>query len=428
MADVSAALYNTDFRRAIARNQRNTVILFVVLLLIGAIVGYVVGWAIAILGLIWNLPPDQVSQLSAGAVLADLFGPPRPAALWGAALVSGAGLIWGLITLTSGAEILASFAGARDANPNDPHERQLIDVIAEMAIAAGLAPPRAMVIDTPALNAFASGSSPKRAMITATTGILHACTREELQAVIGHEMGHVAEYDVRYTTVVAAMAGVVVLLAHFLGNVFYWSTGWGGGWGYGGYGYGYGGLRPREREGGASGARIALTLVVVVLLVVVMIAAPLASRLVQMAISRQREYLADVSSAKLTRNPIGLIHALQRLEAGDTNIARPNSPVSALCIAAPKGAWLSGMFSTHPPIPDRIARLRNLGGVATSEPEAPIPPPPSLDRPEAPIVAQPEHGPWDTAAAAPTEPPPAQGPWDQETPPSPTPPRKGPWG
>ncbi|HXP73175.1 MAG TPA: M48 family metallopeptidase [Stellaceae bacterium] len=391
MADRSATLYNTDFRRAIARNKRNTLILFVVLLLISAVVGYVVGWGVAIIELIWNLPAEQVDQLTAGAVLLDLFGPPRPGALMGAAILSGAGLIWGLITLSSGAEILASFAGARDANPDDPLERRFIDVISEMAIAAGVSAPRPMVIDTPALNAFASGSSPKRAMITATTGILAACTREELQAVIGHETGHVADYDVRYTTVVAAMAGVIVLLAHFLGNVAYWSMGWGG--------YGYRPARSRD-ERGASGARIALTLVVVVLLAILLVVAPLASRLVQMAISRQREYLADVSSAKLTRNPIGLIHALQRLEAGDTNIARTDSPVSALCIAAPKGAFLSGLFSTHPPIPDRIARLRNLGGIAVTELE--------MQAPQFPRDAD----------AHP------KGPWDTSTPPT----HKGPWG
>src|SRR6185437_3087655 len=260
-----------------------------------------------------------------------------------------------------------------------------------MAIAAGIEPPRAMVIETPALNAFASGSSPKHAMITATTGILQACTREELQAVIGHEMGHVAEYDVRYTTVVAAMAGVIVLLAHFLGNIAQYSLGWGN------YGYGYGYRPSRSRdEGGAGGVRLLLTLVVVALLAIVMIVAPLASKLVQMAISRQREYLADVSSAKLTRNPVGLIHALQRLEASDTNIARSNSPVSALCIAAPKGAWFSGLFSTHPPIPDRIARLRNLGGVAVNESE----PPPAQ---ETPAVEPHQHGPWDADQQPPSK-------------------------
>jgi heat shock protein HtpX len=409
MADSSATLYNTDFRAAIARNKRNTVILFIVLLLISAIVGYVIGWAIAILELIWNLPPEEVSRLSAGAVLLDLLGPPRPSALLGAAIVSGAGLIWGLITLSSGAEILASFAGARDANPNDPLERQFINVVAEMAIAAGMAPPRAMVVETPALNAFASGSSPKHAMITATTGILQACTRDELQAVIGHEMGHVAEYDVRYTTVVAAMAGVVVLLAHFFGNIAQYSLGWGN------YGYGYRPSRSRE-QGGAGGARFLLTLVVIVILVILLVVAPLASKLVQMAISRQREYLADASSAKLTRNPTGLIHALQRLEASDTNIARSDSPVSALCIAAPKGAWFSGLFSTHPPIPDRIARLRNLGGIAISAP----PPAASQDVPETETHRR---GPWDVDAPA----PPATGPWDKDTPP-PAPRTKGPWG
>jgi heat shock protein HtpX len=404
MSDPAPTLYNTDFRAAIARNKRNTIILFVVLLLISAIVGYVIGWAIAIIELIWNLPPEAVSRLGAGAVLLDLFGPPRPGALLGAAIVTGAGLIWGLITLSSGAEILASFAGARDANPNEPPERQFIDVVAEMAIAAGIEAPRPMVMETPALNAFASGSSPKHAMITATTGILQACTREELQAVIGHEMGHVAEYDVRYTTVVAAMAGVIVLLAHLLGNIAQYSFGWGS-YGYGGYGY-----RPsRSRdEGGAGGIRIALTLVVVAVLVVLLVVAPLASKLVQMAISRQREYLADASSVRLTRNPTGLIHALQRLEAGDTNVAPSNSPVSALCIAAPKGAWFSGLFSTHPPIPDRIARLRNLGGIAVRETEAPpepFPHPPAHDVPEAETHRQ---GPWDRGA---NPPPPGKVPW-----------------
>ncbi|HWE75141.1 MAG TPA: M48 family metallopeptidase [Stellaceae bacterium] len=407
MSDTATTLYNTDFRAAIARNKRNTIILFAVLLLISAIVGYVLGWAVAILELIWNLPPEQISRLSAGAVLLDLFGPPRPGALLGAAIVAGAGLVWGLITLSSGAEILASFAGARDANPNEPRERQFIDVVAEMAIAAGLQAPRAMVMETPALNAFASGSSPKHAMITATTGILAACTRQELQAVIGHEMGHVAEYDVRYTTVVAAMAGVIVLLAHFLGNIAQYSFGWGG-YGYGGYGY----RRERGRdEGGAGGIRIALTLVVVAVLVVLLIVAPLASKIVQMAISRQREYLADASSVRLTRNPAGLIHALQRLEAGDTNVAPSNSPVSALCIAAPKGAWFSGLFSTHPPIPDRIARLRNLGGVAVSETEPPLDEASPSPAQDTPAVEPHRHGPWDRDQGDTNQPPPQKGPW-----------------
>jgi len=386
-------LYNTDFARAIARNQRNTILLVGVLLAISAVLGYVLGWGVGILQVIWNLPPDEVSRLTAGAVLADLVGPPRPQALWGAALMLGAGALWGLITITSGERILAAFSGARDANPDDVAERRFIDVVQEMALAAGIPAPRPMVVETDALNAFATGFSPGRAMITATSGILQACTREELQGVIGHEMGHVADYDVRYTTMVAAMAGVVVLIAHLLGDIARWS---------------FYAPRGSSREDRAGGARMALTLVVLAVMVVFVIAAPIAAKLVQLAISRQREYLADAASAKLTRNPVGLIHALQRLADSDTSIARASSPVSALCIANPEHSAFADLFSTHPPIPDRIARLRNLGGVAiAAEQEAPLPP-----------VAPPphHHGPWDADGNA------------QAPPPGPPPGHHGPWG
>jgi heat shock protein HtpX len=216
-------------------------------------------------------------------------------------------------------------------------------------------------------------------MVTATSGILQACTRDELQGVIGHEMSHVADYDVRYATVVAAMAGVVVMIQHLLLDILRFSS-WSGG-------------RSNDREGGG-GARIAITLVVLVIVAIVAIVAPLAAKLVQLAISRQREYLADASSVKLTRNPTGLIHALQRLQQADTALARGSSPVSALCIA-PVRLSFENAFSTHPPLEDRIQRLQNLGGgageVAPPEPEAPAAePPPSSPAPGSPG----RHGPW----------------------------------
>ena len=347
-------LASTDFETAIARNQRHTAILFIALLLLSAALGYVVGWGIAVIDLVWSLPSETARNLTVGAVLLDLFARPRPQAVAGAAIMLAAGLLWGLIALAAGSRILNAFVGAREADPNVPAERQLIDVVEEMAIAAGVPPPRAMVVETPAFNAFATGSSPRRAAITATSGLLESCTRDELQGVIGHEMGHVADYDVRYTTLVAAMAGAIVLVAHLLRDVARWSMNWGPSPDY----------RGRSRDSDqAGGVRILITIVVVIVLVIALIAAPVAARLVQMAISRQREYLADASSAKLTRNPLGLIHALERLQAADTNIARSDSPVSALCIAEPERARLSGLLSTHPPIPDRIARLRNLGGL-----------------------------------------------------------------
>ncbi len=282
------------------------------------------------------------------------------------AILVCAGIAWSLVTLYAGSRILNAFVGARPANPDDPAERRFIDVVEEMALAAGVPPPTAMVADTPALNAFASGYSPTESTITATSGILAACTRDELHGVIGHEMGHVADYDVRYTTVVAAMAGVAVLIQHLLWDILRWSS--------------FSSRGERDR----GGARAGLTIIVLILVAIVAIAAPIAAKLVQFAISRQREYMADATSVKFTRNPTGLIHALQRLEQSDTALARPDSPVSALCIASPRSLSLSELFSTHPPLEDRIARLRNLGGVTVPAQED-LPPP---------SQATPHHGPW----------------------------------
>jgi heat shock protein HtpX len=359
-------LINTDFERAIARNKRNTLFLIYTLTAISGVLGYVLGWAWAVINEIWTLPAAQVARLTAGDILRDLvFGAPRPEAIIGSLALIAFGIVWGLVTLYMGASILSSFVGSRDADPNNPAERRFIDVVEEMAIAAGLPRPRPMVVDTPALNAFASGYSPEHAMITATSGILQVCTRDELQGVIGHEMSHVADYDVRYATVVAAMAGVVVLIQHVLLDIMRW-TAWSGG------------PRERERDGGGA-ARGALTLVVLLIVMVFAIAAPIAAKLVQLAISRQREYLADATSVKLTRNPVGLIHALQRLQQSDTALARPDPPVSALCIA-PVRMSFENMFATHPPLEDRIQRLQNLGGVA-------VPPSPQEPAPG-------HHGPW----------------------------------
>jgi heat shock protein HtpX len=292
------------------------------------------------------------------------------------------GIIWGLVTLYAGARILSAFVGSRPADPANPAEKQFLDVVEEMAIAAGVPMPQAMVVDTEALNAFASGYSPAHAMITATSGILQACTRDELQGVVGHEMGHVADFDVRYATVVAAMAGVVVMIQHLLLDIVRFSS-WSGSGG-----------RSDSRDSGG-GARLVVTVVVLAIVAVVAIVAPLAAKLVQLAISRQREYLADASSVKLTRNPTGLIHALQRLQQGDTALARGSSPVSALCIA-PVRMSFENAFSTHPPLEDRILRLQNLGGAAghvapPAEPEAPPAPPPPSNAPPRPPG---HHGPW----------------------------------
>jgi heat shock protein HtpX len=374
VASTEPQLLSTDFEAAIARNKRNTVILIAVMTLLSAVLGYVLGWAWSILNEIWNLPPRASMNLTAAGVLRDLFTlPPRPGSLIGAAIMVAWGIVWGLITLYWGAHILSAFVGSRPADPANPAEKQFIDVVAEMALAAGVPPPQAMVVESAALNAFASGYSPRHAMITATSGILQACSRDELQGVVGHETGHVADFDVRYATVVAAMAGVLVMIQHLLFDILRWSS-WGGS-----------GRSSDSRDGGG-GARIVATLVVLAVVAVVAIVAPIAAKLVQLAISRQREYLADATSVKLTRNPVGLIHALQRLQQGDTALARGSSPVSALCIA-PVRLSFENAFSTHPPLEDRINRLQNLGGLTV-----PVAPPPDLAAP--PPGGAPHHGPW----------------------------------
>jgi heat shock protein HtpX len=384
MATQAPQLLSTDFEAAIARNKRNTVILIAVMTAISAVMGYVFGWAYGILHDVWTQPSGYGLDLTVGGVLRDLVTlPPRQSSLIGAAVLVAWGIIWGLVTLYAGARILAAFVGSRPADPANPAEKQFLDVVEEMAIAAGLPLPQAMVVDTGALNAFASGYSPEHAMITATAGILEACTRDELQGVVGHEMSHVADFDVRYATVVAAMAGVVVMIQHLLLDIVRFSS-WSGSGG-----------RSDSRDGGG-GARLVVTVVVLAIVAVVAIVAPLAAKLVQLAISRQREYLADASSVKLTRNPTGLIHALQRLQQGDTALARGSSPVSALCIA-PVRMSFENAFSTHPPLEDRILRLQNLGGVVAGR----VAPPPE---PEAPPAASAPSG-------APPRPPGHHGPW-----------------
>src|SRR5215472_11153331 len=197
MASGTPTLINTDFATAIQRNKDNTLLLFAFLVVIAGVFGYVLGWGGGIIHDIWTMPAAKVSHLTADWVVRDLLSlPPRTSALFGALGMMATGALWGLLTLFVGAHILAAFVGARDANPALPAEQRFINVVEEMAIAAGL--------------------PPESAVITITRGLLQACTREQLQGVIGHDMGHIVDYDIRYSTVATAMAGVIVLVAHAL--------------------------------------------------------------------------------------------------------------------------------------------------------------------------------------------------------------------
>jgi heat shock protein HtpX len=229
----------------------------------------------------------------------------------------------------------------------DPKQRVFENVVEEMAIAGGLPKPAVYVIPDRDPNAFATGRGPEKSSIAVTAGLLDALNREELQAVVSHEMAHVKNYDIRLMTVVAALVGSVLLISD---------------WGRRGIGWG-GGRRRSSRSGGGG----ALLLVFLVLWILSLVLAPIIARLVAMAVSREREYLADASGSELTRNPLALASALEKIDAAVAPTPSIKQGVAHLCIADPRGravneregSWAE-LFATHPPIAKRIALLREM--------------------------------------------------------------------
>ena len=240
-------------------------------------------------------------------------------------------------------------AGAREVTYEEAP--QLVNVVHEMAIAAGLPMPRVAVVNDPAPNAFATGRDPEHAVVAVTTGMLERFDREELQGVVGHEMAHVLNRDTRVTTLVVAVCGAIVVLCDL-----FWRFSFFGG-------------RSRRRSEGEGGVAAILMLLGVVALVL----APLGAALIQAAVSRKREALADASAVALTRNPTGLRRALEKLAHDSTVVSHTSHAMAHLWIESPlereqKGSWLNGMFDTHPPLAERIALLRTMesAGPATA--------------------------------------------------------------
>ncbi|MEX2271722.1 MAG: M48 family metallopeptidase [Vicinamibacterales bacterium] len=225
---------------------------------------------------------------------------------------------------------------------------QLRNVVEEMAIASGLPPPKVFMVPDPDANAFATGRDPQHASIAVTEGLLRTLNREQLQGVVAHEMSHIRNYDIRLMTVIAALVGAIALLSDWSGRM----------------GRVAGGTRRSRSRSGGGGPGAIVFLIVWLLLILV---APLLGRLLAMAVSRQREYLADASAAELTRNPGALADALEAIEAmaGPTKLVHHGS--AHLCIADPLGlkmddkeTWLANWFATHPPMDKRVALLRGM--------------------------------------------------------------------
>ena len=275
----------------------------------------------------------------------------RHAIPWFGALLTLIGVGMAAYAWRSGASQVLKSTNAREIiDPQNEVERQYVNVVEEMAIASGLPRPRTWLIDDPDPNAFATGRDALSAHVAVTDGLLLAIDRDELQAVLAHEMGHIKNLDVRLMTLLAALVGTIVLLSDGLWRVLF-----------------RGGLRGGKRGGGKKGGNPVL-LILLVVWVVSWILAPIIVRFLALSVSREREYLADAMSAQFTRNPLALASALEKIEHAAEPTKQIKRGTAHLCIVDPLGrsanlrqGWFATRFATHPPMAVRVARLKAMG-------------------------------------------------------------------
>jgi len=304
------------FYGQIAENRRNSTLLAVVVIALFGVLGFAIGYAIT------GYASGALGVMGLAVLLGSL---------------AAAGSYFG------GDSLVLSVSGAKEVD--EAAAPQLLNVVREMSIAANVPMPKVYVIDDTAPNAFATGRDPKHASVAITTGLLDKLDREELQGVIGHEMSHVRNFDIRFALLVGVLVGSIALLADFFLRFTFWG----------------GGRRSRDDRGGSSG----LQAIFFVLAIVLSILAPIAARLVQLAVNRQREYLADASSVQLTRNPYGIERALAKISEDQEVLEVANRATQHMYFTNPIKKFeqrASGLFSTHPPTIERINRLRQLTG------------------------------------------------------------------
>jgi heat shock protein HtpX len=261
-----------------------------------------------------------------------------------------------IYTRKTGADKVLWSAGAWELlDPASDEQRRFANVAEEMSIAAGIPMPKLWIVEDPDPNAFAAGIDPAKSHVAVTTGLLTALDRDELQAVLGHEYGHIKNLDTQLMTFLAALVGAVVLLRDGMGRLMW------GGMRVGGGRIGRGG-RTKDSNAGQ------LVVVLLVIWVISWVLAPLVINLLALWVSRKREYLADAMSAQFTRNPLALAKALEKIHAAEAPTLSIQAGVAHLCIADPLGRRLSDRegafadaFATHPPMAIRIARLKAMG-------------------------------------------------------------------
>lgn len=304
----------------IRSNRRASWLLMAVVVGILCLLGYVIGFA-------WT------GANEGGLGLLGLFG-----------VIA---VVWSVISYYAGASMVLAVSGAHQVTHDQ--EPRLYNIVEEMSIAAGLAqPPAVYVVEDQALNAFATGRDPAHSSVTVTRGLLQTLDRDQLQGVVAHELSHIRNYDIRFATLVGILVGMIALVADlFLRSRWF---GWGGG-----------------RRGSGSGGNAGAVMMVVALGLAIL--APLAAYVVQFAISRRREYLADASGVELTRNPLGLARALNTIGADQRKLHAANRATAHLYIANPlrKTKEVTTLFDTHPPLAKRIGVLLDM---AHAGPEA----------------------------------------------------------
>lgn len=287
--------------KAIAANKRNTFLIMAVFIAMIAGIGYIFSAVYGSIGIFWG----------------TLIG----------------ATIYTLIQYFAAAKLALSMNGAKEIRKAD--NPRLYRIVENLAITTGMPMPKVYVIDDHAPNAFATGRDPKHAHVAATTGILELMDDRELEAVMAHEMGHVQNYDIRVMMIVFGLVSAIGLIADVFLRLMW-----------------FGGDNDNPPHP-----------IFMILGIVAILLAPVIAILVQAAISRQREYLADATGAMTTRDPDGLASALEKLAGSNTATRRQNSSTAHLFFANPlKGNSMAKLFSTHPPLADRVARLRSIGG------------------------------------------------------------------
>jgi heat shock protein HtpX len=317
------------FRDLIAENKRNSAILVVVFCLFVTAFAGVIGLAI----LAYTNP-------RAFAHLDVLHG------LMIGGIGAGLSLLLSFLAYYSGDSLVLAINQAKQIQHSDDPE--LFNVVEEIAIAAGIPMPAVYLMHDDALNAFATGRDPQHAAVSITTGLRHRLTRDELQGVIAHEIGHIRNFDIRLMLLMAVLVGTVVMLADFFWQILRFSGG---------------GSSRRDKEDKGGGPIIIVLIVVAILLAII---APILAQIIQLAVSRQREYLADATAVELTRNPLGLASALRKISDDPRELLHANRGTAHLFIANPIKkfeARAKSAFASHPPIDDRIARLEALAHV-----------------------------------------------------------------